>query len=491
MPSEPPPAPTETIPIADEPPKDFKSVQSEGQTHLSDAEKIEQRNIIVLSLIKRYNFVTLEGIDILYVEKDGVYVANGVPESLIGAKCEERLGSECTRTDVLEVIARIKRKTIKPIDFFTRVPLNLVKVQNGVLDLDAKQLVLKADPFLSKIPVAYNPKASCPTIDKFLHDVLNNDNEVQAMYEFFGYLLHRDYPIAKAFLFVGEGSNGKTTLLSLMAKFVGSDNATNMSLQELAHSRFSLAELYGKLGNFHPDISDKRLLYTGTIKQLTGNDWVDAEKKFIQRHIRFKNYAKLGFSCNKIPEVKNDDSQAWWRRWQIFQFDKIFDYAHKNVDPNILEKLTTEAELSGLLNKAIEGLKRLLANKEFSGADSFEVTREKWRNSDTVSAFIDERVEDEKKRIGQFEVKQRVYEEYINFCEDRSLVPLSQIDFGRKFAAQTGALDKQRVIDGKEGVHVYYNVKLKPLMNRDFFSGLGSSDGRPPEKEFGDDVSSS
>ncbi len=36
---------------------------------------------------------------------------------------------------------------------------------------------------------------------------------------------------------------------------------------------------------------------------------------------------------------------------------------HKILDPDIIEKLTTDEELSGLLNMALEGLDRLLGQK--------------------------------------------------------------------------------------------------------------------------------
>ena len=53
-------------------------------------------------------------------------------------------------------------------------------------------------------------------------------------------------------------------------------------------------------------------------KMLTGNDTVSGEHKFKDR-FDFRSYAKLIFSCNKIPETK-DKSIAYFRRWIIINF---------------------------------------------------------------------------------------------------------------------------------------------------------------------------
>ena len=97
-------------------------------------------------------------------------------------------------------------------------------------------------------------------------------------------------------------------------------------------------------------------------KMLTGGDSISGEEKF-KMSFNFRNIAKLWFSANEIPETL-DDTIALFRRWILLVCSNIF--ARDKCDSHILKKLMTPTELSGFLNYALEGLKRLLTNRHFS-----------------------------------------------------------------------------------------------------------------------------
>lgn len=312
-------------------------------------------------------------------------------------------------------------------------------------------------PFLNKIPVEYNPNAKCPANEKFLHEILDSEEDIQAIYEFAGYCLYRDYKFATSFLFIGEGSNGKSTLLKFLAFFLGTLNVSHLELQEL--NGFRVAELRGKLANFCSDLSDVALVNTGLFKQLTGNDFIDAELKFVQRLVTFINYAKMAYSCNKIPENRNDDTLAYWRRWILFNFTKVFDSEHGNEDKNTLEKLTSPEEMSGFLNKAIEGLQRLLKNGKFSNDKGTEYTKMMWTANDTVKIFTDECLEVE---TGAYVPKSNVYEAYLEFCRERKFSGYEDnAVFGRKLHRYIRCFVTQKTIAEVRGVWCYQGFKLK------------------------------
>lgn len=150
---------------------------------------------------------------------------------------------------------------------------------------------------------------------------------------------------------------------------------------------------------------------------LSGGGTVSAEFKFHDR-FQFKNYAKLVFSCNKVPESP-DDTTAFFRRWVIINFPNQFLEGDLKTDPNILKKLTIPSELSGFFNWAIEGLKRLLQNGKFSNAKSVEETREQYiRASDPVKAFAMDRIEF---KAGSVITKDQVYKAFIEYCEKMKL----------------------------------------------------------------------
>ena len=163
-------------------------------------------------------------------------------------------------------------------------------------------------------------------------------------------------------MFVGSGANGKSTLLELLETFIGKQNASHVTLQALCDHRFAAAELCLKLINTCADIPHKNLFKTGTFKELTGGDMIQAERKF-KSFFYFRNYAKLLFSCNAVPE-STDDSLAWFRRWIIIECPNQF--TGDKEKPRIIDSLTTPQELSGTLNWALEGLTRLLNKKRFT-----------------------------------------------------------------------------------------------------------------------------
>ena len=101
-------------------------------------------------------------------------------------------------------------------------PLNLLNIENGVYDLNKDDL-LDHNPdyyFLNKIPIKYNPDARINQIEQFLQDILPTDS-ITTVQESFGYTLYRSYYIQKAFMYIGGGSNGKSTLLALLRALLG------------------------------------------------------------------------------------------------------------------------------------------------------------------------------------------------------------------------------------------------------------------------------
>ena len=69
-----------------------------------------------------------------------------------------------------------------------------------------------------------------------------------------GYTLCKNSRRHKAFFLVGDGSNGKSTLLDMVKEMLGEENISNLSLLDLEHS-FRPAELEHKLANIGDDIS--------------------------------------------------------------------------------------------------------------------------------------------------------------------------------------------------------------------------------------------
>ena len=200
-----------------------------------------------------------------------------------------------------------------------------------------------------------------------------------------------------------------------MTAFLGLENIASVALQDFKQ-RFTAADLYGKRANICDDLSDKDVEQTGMFKKLTGESPVRGERKY-KDAFEFVNEAKMIFAANKLPRSK-DNTEAYISRWIPIVFPNKFEDGH--ADPHLKEKLTTPEELSGFLNWALEGLRRLRRNGGFSYYKPVREVREYLeRLTDSVGAFTSECTD---KDTNSEVPKTVLYEAYEKFCRGEGLV---------------------------------------------------------------------
>ena len=317
-----------------------------------------------------------------YYSRLGIFRSDGV--AYIEKEAKRLLGDKAKRYMIGEVVKLTQIETYINRDQFEEDPDVLI-LKNGVYHFDTEELTKHSPRYHAKVrlPIIYDPNAKCPVILKFLGEVIPAD--VTTFQEWVGYHLIKDYRWAKILILVGDGENGKSKLLLLLGAFLGKSNISSVELIELITNRFKKAELYGKLANIAPDIGAEELKYTGRLKSLTGDDYIEAAKKH-QQPFRFRNYAKLSFSTNKLPRSP-DRSRAWFRRPLIMKCPNIF--VGEDCDPVILDKITTHQELSGMLNWILEGRRRLIKQGSFTRSETAEEIQKLYEElEDDTTAFL-------------------------------------------------------------------------------------------------------
>ena len=331
-------------------------------------------------------------------------------------------------------------------------PINRVIVKNGVYNLETKQL----EPFnpelyaITALPIIYNIDATCPKIMKFLEEVVDQEN-IQKILEIIGYCLYKGYPLARIFILTGTGRNGKSVLISLITNFLGSTNTSSVDIQNLTDDSFRSAELFGKLANINGDLPPKPIKDTGLIKKCTGQDPLTVAKKY-QQPFQFYNYAKLIFAANQVPR-SYDNSDAMHRRLDIIEFPNKFDPDDPKTDPNLIEKLVTEQELSGLLNKALEALDTLLERGKFTNEGTIDERRVDYiKRSDPAHYFgITYMVQNTSPE--NYITKSQLYDNYVFMCRALDVIPTSPNWFSQNIKRYVtyldeGWVDKDRVWRG-------------------------------------------
>jgi putative DNA primase/helicase len=309
---------------------------------------------------------------------------------------------------VNEVLADLKVMTPK-LEEVIEPPWRLIPFNDCYFDLTTgKSHSYSPDEFfISKLKVNYNPKATCPTIDRIFSQLVR-PKELVDLYEAIAYCFVRSYPGAKIMVLYGVGDNGKSVYMTITKNTLGFHNVDSVSLYNLQHDRFKVAELHGKFANFSSETDPGDLdRKSSIVKQLTGGDLVQAERKF-RDPFRFVNYAKLFWSMNRLPPTR-DKSRAFYRRIQLIEFPYVFEGRGRD-DRTIIDKIP-EREYEGLAFKCVNILKRL-ANEDnfhFTNETSAEETEQTYeRLSDPIGTFIEENcIQDDESHIQKGEFKNR------------------------------------------------------------------------------------
>lgn len=395
----------------------------------------EATELIVKKVLqKNYIYTTKEDkASEMWIYSEGIYIPNG--ESCVKEQIRQIMKDNYSEWLANQVLAKIKVDTyIESSEFFKDEMTYEIPVENGILDV----LNIELRPFtperifFSKFPVKYIEGQTCKKIDEFLNDVLSSSEDKQVFYEIAGFGLIKEYTLEKAFMFVGNGRNGKGKSIELLKRLVGVNNTSSVPLSAITSDSPFVQNLWRRHFNLAGDISSKDLKETAMFKQLTGRDPISANRKY-KNIIEFTNYAKLVFACNELPRVY-DYSDGFWERWVLLEFpykfvDKdIYEKAEdktnlKIKDPSIIKKIATENEMSGLLNMAILGLHRILKNKRFSYTKGTSEVKNKWiRMADSFMAFCMDCLEED---YEGFVSKKQLRKKYKDYCSDHKVGGIS------------------------------------------------------------------
>ena len=155
-------------------------------------------------------------------------------------------------------------------------------------------------------------------------------------------------------IFYGRGNNGKTSFTELLRRLIGPGQIYSGRVDDLEKNQFSIGNLFGKLVFIDDDIKAGTKLPDGTLKKISEAKTLTGERKF-KDPFEFKSRAFPILLCNNIPSLA-DLSYGMMRRLQVVPFAQIFK--EHETDRQLFERIAAN-ELSGVLNRALAGWKRL------------------------------------------------------------------------------------------------------------------------------------
>lgn len=460
--------------------KKYKKLHSENkktskldtQVKIKDLLLLKQRDqateLMVDLFLSKNNVYTIisDKVNEVWIYDNGIYVPDGI--SRIKEFVRSMLLDIYTTNFANQVIDKIMTDTyIEREVFFNSVEKYRICLQNGIYDFEKETLesFTPEDIHFNKINAEYDEKAKCPNINQYLTDITSCDADKQILYEIVGFCLIKDYFIEKAFMFLGEGRNGKGKYFKMLEELLGKKNVVNVGLAKLEADPYSRSEIFGKLANIGADISNTPIKASGYFKELVGRDYISAQRKFLT-DIHFENYAKMIFSTNNLPYTF-DKSPAFFDRWVILQFnnrylqqsdiDLIPEDERENVylqDPFIDKKITTQPELNGLLQVAIKKAKELLKNKQFTTSSSGTNIKELWiAKTDSLMGFYDTFFDED---VDGKITKKDFRDLYKDYCKKNKTEVFSDIKI-KRFLELKGVSDLQ----GNDSNRYWVGIRLK------------------------------
>lgn len=396
-------------------------------------------DVFATFLKNTYHIIRINGQ--LHYYKDGIYKKGQLGLEGLIIKHIPNL-NQAKRREVLAYLEVLEQDNV------TIAPANLIAFRNGILDI--KTMTMKEfSPnivMVNKIDWDYNPNAKSEIVDHVLNKISCNDASIRAnLEETAGYCLFRRNELGKAVMLTGDGSNGKSTYLTMVQTMLGDDNTSSLDLRKIS-DRFSTVMLYQKLANIGDDISGEYIPDTADFRKVVTGDKVAAEQKG-QPKFDFKPYCKLIFSSNNIPRLgKGRDFTAIKRRLQIIPFNAKFSKADPDYIPYIIDKLTEQEAIEYLIVLAIEGLKRILENKSFTTS---KVGEEELATYESIVDPMKGFLEDHEKSDFVNQSTNDVYRMYELYCIDNKLTAMGQRMFIKQLCKKMNLKSKQQRAAGK------------------------------------------
>lgn len=228
------------------------------------------------------------------------------------------------------------------------VTLNLAAGRIGWKEPDPSLMISK------RLGTSYDPDATCPAWDAFVHDVMSGDEEmVRYLQRAVGYSLTGSTQEQVMFLLVGSGANGKSVFLRVVNALAGDyGRVTGFETFDIDTKRSipnDLAALRGARFVYATEREDERRMAEGRVKSVTGGDELEARRLYGE-FFTFQPKFKVWLALNQLPVITGDDDGIW-RRLQVVDFRESYI---GREDKTLADRLLRE--LPGILNWALAGL---------------------------------------------------------------------------------------------------------------------------------------
>lgn len=364
------------------------------------------------------------------------------------------------------IYVRVPKGVFEPFCINSGEHIDVTKTivfRNGLLDVDTGELrPLTPDVFVtSTLPYDYNAKAQCKLWQGFVQDIFNGDQGCHdLLQEWFGYNLVASNHMQQMLFLFGVPGSGKSTTIDVLTTMLGDERVCPLNMEDMTN-QFGLEQLIGKYAAVITEDRAARRVDADKIlqklKKITGQDMISVARKYKESvHVRF--FSRFTYAGNELP-MFHDEPRAMMRRFLLLFFPN--NYYEREGGPDRTLWIKLRAEVQGIANWALEGLRRLLKNDKFTEPVPSQEHLQDFRElSSPLSTMISEHCE-----IGDnpeyWAPIDALCDLHRAFYEEEGLTPMGSALFKSRIKTVIPHLERGRRVIAGEQVYIYKGIRIK------------------------------
>ena len=314
--------------------------------------------------------------------------------------------------------------TCHAIDF-DRDPY-VLNCANGLLDLKTGQLFPHAPSQMCMkcTGVAYTGPSHSSLWRDTVAAILPNEKTRHYMQKVLGYAICGDVREHESYFLKGNGGNGKSLVMEMVAAALGSYSVT-IPIEVLLSNGFdksgdaatpSIAALRGERFAVCGESELGRTLNAATFKKLTGGDTLTARGVY-EKNVTFTPSHHLFFTSNYDITLKDATDGGLKRRLKVITFPVTFSEEVGNIDKGLYMKLRTRKSQEEVLRWLFEGFQAYQAEGLKEPPQVKADTQGYFSENDIIGDFIREYCEiGPNKRINRVDLYKDYCQYYQNEC---------------------------------------------------------------------------
>lgn len=267
-------------------------------------------------------------------------------------------------------------------------------VKNGLIDPGTLELKdFRPDHYATaSMNVLYDPEATAPKWVRFLEELLPSAETRNFLQECVGMAMVKVKPrsLTRALILLGPSFSGKSNVLNIISSLIDKEvNSTALEMLENSHGLVKFLNPHPWV--LHEAFEQSRWEMSANVKALISGDPVTINVK--NGPLVSHQYRGAVLWATNVPPQFKESSRAIETRIAVVKFKKVFDpgtvtgLAREAQDAGYssISEMILDTERSGILNWALEGMRRAIDRGHFVFTQDMVSELEQIRNVSNVA----------------------------------------------------------------------------------------------------------